>query len=229
MELKRLTGSKAGSLKYDLLTALNVAGLHGTAGFQTSMSRLTALITARYNWKRDELTVGQRDMARLWGVNERTVKREIKKLTATSILICKRSGVRGRVGAYRLNYTEIYRQTRAVWHHVGPDFEERMDATAPTSTSDVVKVDFSRSAEPHVLNIASPAWRHVLQRLRSSSGSLYSNWFSQLQLRSFDGTDLRLSAPNRFIARYVESHLLRELSVAAEEEFGPIQRIYIEF
>ncbi len=96
MEPKRLTGPEAGSLKYDILTALTLLGLHGTATEQTSMMRLIALITARYNWRANELTVGQRDIARMWAVNERTVKREMKRLTDAQILVCKRSGVRGR-------------------------------------------------------------------------------------------------------------------------------------
>ena len=62
MSLKRFTGPAAGSQKYDLLTALAVAGLNGTPGFQTSMLRLVALVTARYNWARNELTVGQKDL-----------------------------------------------------------------------------------------------------------------------------------------------------------------------
>ena len=44
------------------------------------MLRLIALITARYNWQRDELSVGQSEMARIWGVHDRTVKREVRRL-----------------------------------------------------------------------------------------------------------------------------------------------------
>ena len=87
MDAKRFTGPQAGSQKYDLLTALAVAGLCGSPGFQTSMLRLIALVTARYNWARDELTVGQREMARMWSVDERTVKRELKRLTTAGVLV----------------------------------------------------------------------------------------------------------------------------------------------
>ena len=70
-QIKRI-GPKAGSLKYDLLTALSVAGLHGSPTEQTSLMRLNALITARYNWRLEEVSVGQVELARLWSVNERT-------------------------------------------------------------------------------------------------------------------------------------------------------------
>jgi len=91
------------------------------------MLRLIALIMARYNWRNDELSVGQRDMAHMWSVNERTVKREIKRLTEANILICKRAGVRGRVGAHHVNKSEIARLSRPAWQEVGPDFAYRVE------------------------------------------------------------------------------------------------------
>ena len=143
MKTNRFTGPRAGALKYDLLTALAVAGLSGSPGFQTSMLRLVALVTARYNWARDELTVGQREMARMWSVDERTVKREIKRLTSADILLQLRPGVRGRVAAYRLNIAEIHRLSAPVWERVGPDFSERMVQHNPQAEGDkVVHVAF---------------------------------------------------------------------------------------
>ena len=115
VELKKLTGPQAGSLKYDLLTALGVAGLHGSPTVQTSLMRLSAMVTARYNWRLDEISIGQAELARLWAVNERTVKREMKRLTQDGWIICLRPGVRGRVGAYRLNYSRIYENTQPYW------------------------------------------------------------------------------------------------------------------
>ncbi|MEM8776557.1 MAG: hypothetical protein AAGF53_16095, partial [Pseudomonadota bacterium] len=107
MEQHRIAGPEAGVQKYDILTSLSVAGLNGSSAFQTSMLRLIALVTARYNWRSDELSIGQRDIARMWSVNERTVKREIKRLLGYDILIRKRAGVRGRVATYRLNYSKV--------------------------------------------------------------------------------------------------------------------------
>ncbi len=69
-----MTGPCAGVVKYDILTAL---GLHGVPSAQASMLRLITAIMARCNWRSEEMTVGQRDLARLWGVAERTAKREV--------------------------------------------------------------------------------------------------------------------------------------------------------
>lgn len=144
LDVKRMSGPKAGSMKYDLLTALSVTGLAGSLTLQASMTRLIALVTARYNWRLDEVSVGQRDLAKMWSVKERTVKREMKRLTDSKVLIQLRAGVRGRVGAYRLNYTEIWKQSEPLWKNVGPDFAERMAEFTPRDKVTVVKVDFSK-------------------------------------------------------------------------------------
>jgi len=194
------------------------------------MLRLTALVTARYNWRLDEVSVGQRDLARMWGVNERTVKRQMKRLVDEAFLICKRKGVRGRVGAYRLNYAEIYRLSRPVWGAVGPDFEERMAEFVPEVSTSVVKVDFEKAASEtrSEVTVKEPAWRHVLQRLKARSPELYVNWYSNLTLDGMKAGVAHLSAPNKFVARYVETHLMPELTGAIEAELGPVERIMFE-
>ena len=231
MDTKRLTGPQAGSLKYDLLTALSVAGLHGSPGFQTSMLRLIALVTARYNWRLDELSVGQRDMARMWGVNERTVKREVKRLTDAGVLICKRQGVRGRVGAYRLNFAEIYRSSSEIWNDVGPDFAERMAMHRPSAEARVVQVDFAKpEREPRwEPQEGRGEWRHVMRHLRDRYPDLHQNWFSGLELVGFENRSLRLKAPSKFSARYIETHLIGKLTDAVEQVLGPVDRVEIEF
>ena len=231
MELKRLTGVEAGSLKYDVLTAMAIAGLHGTSTQQTSMMRLIALVTARYNWRTNELTVGQRDMARMWAVNERTVKREIKRLTEAKILICKRLGVRGRVGAYKLNLTEIGRISKNSWAAVGPDFDERMSRNLPHQDAKVVKVNFGTKT---VMPLAekndickSGTWRAVLQILKSTDAASYSNWYARLTMTSNIAGKIELSAPNKFVANYIQTHLSNSLHRALEQEFGPLTEVRI--
>ena len=219
MDAKRLTGPKAGSLKYDLLTALSVVGLHGPPVRQTSMLRLTALVTARYNWRLDEVSVGQRDLARMWGVNERTVKRQMKRLVDEAFLICKRKGVRGRVGAYRLNYDEIYRCSRPLWTAVGPDFEERMATFVPDVSTSVGDSSSGGTGK----------WRHVLQRLKADNLALYTNWYSTLSLEGLEAGVLCVKAPNEFVARYVETHLAGEMVRAVETQMGPVDRIVVQF
>lgn len=237
MDAKRFTGPQAGSQKYDLLTALSVAGLSGTPGFQTSMLRLVALVTARYNWARDELTVGQREMARLWSVDERTVKREIKRLTSASILLQLRPGVRGRVAAYRLNLAEIHRLSAPVWDKVGPDYSDRMARQVPKpETGKVMHVDFAALTSPETrsdpvetvetVGQGGP-WARTLARLAQLDPALHRNWFSTLKASACEGGVLTLRAPSQFLAQYVQTHHLRLLLGTAQLEYPGLRRIEI--
>jgi len=232
MDAKRLTGVKASSLKYDLLTALSVTGLNLDARFQIAIARLTLLITARYNWRLDEFCVGQRDLARMWNVTERTVKREIKYWQDQQMVICKRQGVRGRVGAYRLNYPEIYRISAPYWHSVGPDFEERMTETNPVQEAKVVAVDFRKerhvSEEPPLTTPKDPhTWRAACQRIRELHPTHYQNWIASLTFGRDDQDTLELNASNQFVAQYVQTHLIAILAEAVEATIGPRRRIKI--
>ncbi|WP_299869165.1 DnaA N-terminal domain-containing protein [uncultured Roseobacter sp.] len=230
MEPQRLTGPEAGVLKYDLLTALSVAGLNGSPTLQTSFMRLMALVTARYNWRADEFCVGQRDMARMWSVNERTVKREIKRLVSAGVLICKRSGVRGRVGAYRLNYGEIARLSEPSWARVGPDFEQRMRARYRQIETKVIKLEtYLRDEErtPSAPLKGSP-WERAMTAVAAEHPNLYEAWFARLTFLAFESGQLYLKAPSGFIQRYVEMHHMPVLLGAVEKELGPVDRVAFE-
>jgi len=228
MDAKKLTGVKAGSLKYDLLTALAVSGLHLDARQQIATARLVALITARYNWRQDEFCVGQRDLARMWNVTERTVKREIKYWLDQRLVICKRQGVRGRVGAYRLNYAEIYRMSQPFWENVGPDFVERMAETNPVREAKVVAVDFRNpQVAPEPPETDHQTWRAACQRMRQLHPEHYSNWLGALSYGTDDGRILVLNTQNRFVAHYIQTHLMGVLSEAVEATIGTRKRIEV--
>ena len=212
MEQAKLVGPKAGSLKYDILTALTVFGLHGTPTEQTSMIRLCAMITARYNWRLDEVTIGQEELARLWKVNNRTVKREMKRLMGCGALLCLRPGVRGRVGAYRLNMPRIYSMTRHVWPEIGSDFEARLSEIAGERT--VVRVNFS--PEPDTADTGT--WGAARRKLRQLDPGAYESWFAKLAQERCDERALVLRAPNSFVARYIEVHLAKQLAEAVRSE-----------
>ena len=94
-----IRGPHAGGGKYDILTALAAAGLAGTPADRCTALRLIAMITARYDWTSDSVAVGQAEVARLWAASLRTVKREMKRLTASGLLVSLAPGVRGRVGS----------------------------------------------------------------------------------------------------------------------------------
>ncbi|WP_299695373.1 DnaA N-terminal domain-containing protein [uncultured Tateyamaria sp.] len=219
---QKLMGPGAASLKYDVIASLAVAGMSGPPVLQTSMLRLVGLITARYNWKADEVCVGQREMARMWSVNERTVKREIKRLTDMQILICKRPGVRGRVGAYRLNMARIVEMSEPAWALIGPDFDARMRERHLTTEVKVVAMsDYAPRADTPAL--ASTPWGRVCARLKANDPAVYAAWFAPLSFVGCDAGTLTVTAPSRFAERYIETHLSRALCSAAEAEFGPLR------
>ena len=60
MLAKKTVGRNAAAFKYDLLTVMGAFGLAQEKGRQRLVLRLMTLVTARYNWARDELAVGQR-------------------------------------------------------------------------------------------------------------------------------------------------------------------------
>jgi len=219
MQPQKVVGPTAGALKYDIITMVSVAGLNGPPVQQTSMLRLTSLITARYNWRLDELSVGQREMARMWSVNERTVKREMKRLTESGILICKRPGVKGRVGAYRLNLSEIAEISRELWPLVGPDFDYRMsERFAPVHTKIV-------PLRPVQTQTDDTQWGRVLHRLTKEDQNLADSWFTRLSIAEVYDGHVVLTAPSTFIQRYIETHLIQRLERALVSEIGQLNAI----
>jgi hypothetical protein len=217
-QIKRV-GPKAGALKYDVLTALAITGLHGTPTEQTSLMRLCLLVTARYNWRLEEVSVGHDELARLWAVNARTVKREMKRLMNMGMVQCVRPGVRGRVGAYRLNYRRIYEMSRPGWCAVGPDYEDRMSEVAGEKT--VVRVDFQTAvAGPALKPVAgeSGTWGAVRRRLQADHPTLFENWFAKLVQQPGAPENLTLRAPTSFVSRYIETHLAELLAQAVSLE-----------
>ena len=115
MYIAKIAGRKAAAQKYDILTALGAHALSQGKHEQRLVLRLMTLVTARYNWNRDELAVGQREIARLWSVDERTVKREMAKLRALGLLVVHRQGARGRVTQYGLSVERILETTEPIW------------------------------------------------------------------------------------------------------------------
>ncbi len=74
---RNITGPGSAALKYDILTALLVTAAQGEATEARLALRLSLLITARFTWRSGTFSVGRREMARMWGVTERTANREI--------------------------------------------------------------------------------------------------------------------------------------------------------
>lgn len=226
MDAKRLTGPNAGSLKYDVLTALSVTGLHSAPGQQISLHRLSSILTARYNWGREELSLGQRDMARMWNVHERTVKREIKRWTDSGLLICLSPGVRGRVALYRLNLTHVFEISEPHWPCVGTDFVARMDALRPVARPVVVPLAFAPTPAP--AQTPAAGWDAVRTRLHATLPDKFEAWIAPLKFISDDGRFVTLQAPSTFAARYLEVHLMSPLTAAIATGIGPGRRLVLQ-
>ncbi|PWR04251.1 hypothetical protein DKT77_02395 [Meridianimarinicoccus roseus] len=228
MQPGRVTGPGSGVHKYDILTAVAIAGLHGSTTQQVSALRLISLITARYNWQRNELSIGQEEMARIWGVNTRTAKREVKRLVSMGLLDVKRAGVRGRVACYRLNLEALETLSRPVWSAVGPDFEERAGrllSRVGSAEGTVLKVDFSptqrETKEIPADTGCDSRWQDVMTRLSAENPDAYANWYKRLTLgRVTDGT-VEVTAPNAFVSNYIATHLADPMAAAVRDAFGP--------
>ena len=227
MQILRPVGRQASSRKYDLITALGVHACRGDKHFQRLVLRFITAIVARYNWQTDELTIGQRELAALWSVDERTVKREIAKLRALGWLVQKRAAVRGRVAIHGLDIAAILSATEPDWPAVGPDFVDRLrgaDTPAPQPAPNVVA--FPGTA-PAPLSPTASAWDRALARLQSEDPAQYAMWYRQLGETGASGGILELTAPSRFHAAFVTTHHLPRLLAALRREDASFRLIKI--
>ncbi|MDQ7777394.1 MAG: hypothetical protein Q4615_16810 [Paracoccus aminovorans] len=224
MQVIRAVGREAAAKKYDLLSAMMAHGLAGDKHRQRLILRLIALITTRYNWQRDELTIGQREIARLWCVDERTVKREMAKLRALGWLEIKQQGARGRVSVLGLNLDRILLDTKPEWANIGPDFVARIGGESAPSASNVVPL---HRAEPALPVEPGSLWGEARARLAEEDRALFDAWFAGLAEAGVAGDCLTLFAPSRFHASYVETHLIERLRIAVRRCDGRIAKVRV--
>lgn len=207
-------GRNASVAKYDILTALGTHALAQGKHEQRLVLRFLTLITARYNWARNELAVGQREIARLWSVDERTVKREMAKLRALGWLVVKRQGARGHVTEYRIDRERLLEDTRDTWSNVGPDFEHRMQGT-PEPENVVPMPVRGNPVKPDTSDDSDWGLARII--LHREDPAMFSGWFAGLTRAGRAGGILRLSAPTRFHSTYVNTHLSAQLFAACRQ------------
>lgn len=220
---KKLAGPGAHARKYDLITALGAHALSLGKHEQRLILRLITLLTARYNWGRDELSIGQREIARLWSCNERTVKRELAKLRGLGWLVIKQQGARGRVTTYGMDIDTMLRSTRQIWADVGPDFEVRLDG--PTAET-VVPFPAQGPARPPEVGEANE-WGLARAVLHAQDPGRFSAWIKALERTGRAGGRVMLKAPSRFHAAYVQTHLETVLLRACREVDPDVSAIEI--
>lgn len=210
MQVNKPVGREAAARKYDILSALMAHGLAGDQNLQRLVLRLISLITTRYNWQRNELTMGQKEIARLWCVDERTVKRDMARLRALAWITVKRQGARGRVSVLGLDLERILLDTRPAWKNIGEDYVSRMtDQPASPAVANVVPF---RRAE---IEPTEGCWARMRILLQAEDPSIFDAWLAPLTEAGQENDILHLTAPTRFHATYVRSHFMARLTVAA--------------
>ena len=226
MRTMRAAGRNAASLKYDVLTALLAYGLAGQGAEARLAPRLAVLITARYNWQSGSMCVGQREIARLWSVTDRTVKRDMAEMRARGWLVIKRPAARGRITEYGIDLDRLLDETRPVWSAVGPDFAARMaprEAEAFEAGQGNV-VPFARGAVPLA---DGTLWSEVAAGLRDEAPALWSAWLSKLVEARREGGRVVLAAPSDFVAAYVATHLAGRLLAAFSARDGSVREVRV--
>lgn len=195
----RLTPARSGARKYDILSALALAGLDGSAMPSQRALRLIALITTRYNWSTDSLSIGHAELSALWRVSRRTVIREIEALRQSGVLVVLRPGRRGRVSAYRLCIPAISALTKAAVEREPTGVGDRLDEVGAETTDEPAPENPNYAVAIH----DGDEWRQVLLRLPPTvSASQRTQWLQPLRgVR--DGERLEVIAASPFRAAYV--------------------------
>ncbi|WP_299987305.1 DnaA N-terminal domain-containing protein [uncultured Ruegeria sp.] len=199
MQVAKPVGRSAPALKYDILSALAVHALSGDKHRHRSILRIMVLVTTRYNWRSNELSIGREEIARLWSVNERTVKREMAKFRNAGWITVKRPAVRGRVAVYEIDLKQIMLDTVDIWPVIGTDFQDRMQQE-PAQATNVVPFQ-SRPAIPPPEG--EDVWGQVQSILHGRDPELWASWFQHLNEAERAGGVATLIAPSRFMADYI--------------------------
>lgn len=206
MQIKKAVGRGGATRKYDLLTILGAYALSQDKTLQRQVLRLICLITARYNWQNDQLTMGQQEIAKLWSVDPRTVKRELAALKTRGWLIEKRAAARGRVTLYGLGFERIMLDTRDVWPLIGPDFVERLSTQSPSESETAKVIPF-----PQAQFIPDDSlWGELSRKLHEEDPAIYRAWFAPLS-HELTAQGLTLRSPGSFHATYLKTHLAQRI------------------
>ncbi|WP_235851871.1 DnaA N-terminal domain-containing protein [Litorivita pollutaquae] len=223
----KAAGPGSQAIKYDILTALLAMASSGPAIEARLSLRLSLLITARFNWRIGTFAVGQREMARMWGVSERTAKREMAAMRALGWVAVAQPSAKGRVAQHRIVLPAVLRATMPYWDAVGPDFAARM-AGAPEPENQPPSNVVPLHAEPAPMPTEDETgWGAAARRLQQQDPAIYSAWLGQLEPLEIEGDVLSLAAPSRFVADYIKTHHHTRVLAALVAENRAIRDIHI--
>ena len=213
MRGRMVGGPGAASFKYDVLTTLGVYACRADRHTQRLTLRLIVLITARYDWQRDAISTGQREIASLWAVDERTVKRDVSKLRARGWLVLRHPAARGRVACHSLGIDTILADTRESWSAVGPDFVARLTGPVPE--------DHAGNVIPFAPLVAGTGhWAEICRRSHAMDPAAHAAWIAPLVCEAATPERLILRAPSRFHTTFVRTHYADTLCAHARAIVG---------
>lgn len=195
-------GPGASAIKYDILTALLVTASQGEPSRARLALRLSLVITARYNWRSGRFAVAQKELARMWGVTERTAKREMAAMRTLGWVRVAVPAARGRVAQHEIMIARLMQDSMPLWESVGPDYAARMSGTPEQSQSNVVPL----RPEPTAPHESGTIWAEASAQLAQSDAAVHRAWLSQLVTADEGEGGLTLMAPSAFAAQYVQTH-----------------------
>lgn len=205
----KAVGRGSAARKYDLLTILGSYALSQDRSLQRQTLRLICLITARYNWQTDQLSMAQTEIAKLWSVDPRTVKREMAVFRERGWLIERRASGRGQVTVYGLGISRILEDTRGVWENIGPDLVDRLSVGAGPETPENI-IPFPPTTQPEA---DGSVWSRIAQNMHRDDPSIYRAWIAALR-PEWTGDELVLHAPSPYHASYVKTHFASKIYAA---------------
>lgn len=201
-------------VKYDVLAAVSCAGLARTGISKDLAHRLTLLILARFNWNTGEISCGNQQLADMWAVDLRRVKRIMAELKELGVIHVARLGCRGRVTSYRLSLDAIARLTRAAWHRLGADIVARLDAMFPdhtenAETDSIAHTNTNQEEQSNVVPLKSfkklspPSDPIKLELARHLSSVVMDRWINDLTFEMKDRV-FYIRSQSKFRLHYVE-------------------------
>lgn len=223
MQVIKAVGRDASVIKYDILTALLVMAAQDSGRNGRLSLRLSLLITARFNWRNRTFQVGQTEIARLWGITERSTKRELAQMRAQGWISVTRPAARGRVATHTIHLERILSDSAPRWPSVGPDFTDRLSGPISAPADNVVPI-FPKHPAP--LPDGVP-WATISGLLRDRDPVVFEAWFARLQQDAVIDGVLHLAAPTQFVANYVSTHFSVVLLGAARQVDPDLRAVHV--
>lgn len=233
-----LRGPRASVVKYDIVAAINGAGLAKAGMSKDLAQRLTLLIVSRYNWLTNEVSAGHMQLSALWSVDLRRVKRILAELRSLGILAVKRAGRKGLVTVYCLDLAKIAQITRPFWHVLGADIAARLDTAFPDESAgledygeDASRGEHAADADASPTNIvkidevrrqrADPVRQAIAREVAPPA---FERWIRPL-VHERRQDCLVFVAASSFVASYVERQFGQKIERTIQQLFPDIRRV----